>query len=148
MCLFFFCTSFYRTLRCRFSSIINYRYSAFLLIRIEGEGEEPLIPMYTANESSINVWFSFMYSQKWTVQPPYIQNRIIIFCLPIPTLINQWEFYIFPGSACLFCCSQTRGRILEIYKTLIFTWMYKLEIGTETEQFSEKKYIFGIFVAV
>ncbi len=33
------------------------------------------------------------------------QNRILMFCLPIPTLIYLWEIYIFPGSACLFCCS-------------------------------------------
>jgi hypothetical protein len=37
-----------------------------------------------------------------TVQPCYFQNRIIMFCLPIPTLINLWEIYIFPGSVCLF----------------------------------------------
>ncbi len=30
-------------------------------------------------ESSINVWFPFMYSQKWNC---YFQNRIINFCLP------------------------------------------------------------------
>ncbi len=29
-----------------------------------------------------------------TVQPPYFQYRIIMFCLPIPTLIFLWEIYI------------------------------------------------------
>ncbi len=33
---------------------------------------------------------------KETVQPPYLQNIIIMFCLPIPTLIQYlWEIYIF-----------------------------------------------------
>ncbi len=27
----------------------------------------------------------------------YFQNRIIMFCLPVPTLIYLWEIYIFPG---------------------------------------------------
>jgi hypothetical protein len=51
-------------------------------------------------ESNINFWFPFMYSQKWTVRPPYFQNRVIMFCLPIPTLIYLWEI------GCLFCCSE------------------------------------------
>jgi hypothetical protein len=45
-------------------------------------------------KSYINVWFSFMYSQKWNC---YFQNRIIMFCLPVPSLIYPWEIYIFPG---------------------------------------------------
>ena len=32
-------------------------------------------------------------SRNETVQPPYFQNRITIFCLPIPTLIYLWEIY-------------------------------------------------------
>ncbi len=35
-------------------------------------------------ESNINVWFPFMYSQKWNC---YFQNRSMMFCLPVPTLI-------------------------------------------------------------
>jgi hypothetical protein len=50
-----------------------------------------------------------------TMQPPYFQNRIIMFCLLIPTLIYLWEIYIFPGWVCLFCCSQICGPILGIY---------------------------------
>ncbi len=52
-------------------------------------------------ESNMNVWLTFMYSQKWNC---YFQNRIILFCLPVPTLIYLWEIHIFPGSVCLFCC--------------------------------------------
>ncbi len=54
-------------------------------------------------ESNINVWLPFMYSQKYNC---YFQNRIIMFCLPIPTLIYLLEIYTFPGSVCLFCCKK------------------------------------------
>ncbi len=65
-------------------------------------------------ESSINVWFPFMYSLKWNC---YFLNRIIMFCLPVPTPICLWvwEIYIFPGSVCLLCCREICGPILEIY---------------------------------
>ncbi len=55
------------------------------------------------------------------VQPRYFQNRIKkkkMFCLPIPTLIFLWEIDIFPGSVCLFVCSQICGPILGIFKFL------------------------------
>ncbi len=45
-------------------------------------------------ESNINFGFPFIYSQKWNC---YLQNRIIMFCLLVPTLIYLWEIYIFPG---------------------------------------------------
>ncbi len=79
-------------------------------------------------ESNINVWFPFMYSQKWTERPHYFQNRIIMFCLPFPTVIYLWEVYIFPGSVCLFCSSQICEPILRIYKLLTDTWIRKLEL--------------------
>ncbi len=52
-------------------------------------------------ESNVNVWFPFMYSKKRNC---YFHKRIIMFCLPVPTLIYLWEIYIFSGSVCLFCC--------------------------------------------
>ncbi len=73
--------------------------------------------------SNIIVWFPFVESQKWNC---YFQNRVIMFCLPVPTLIYPWEIYIFPGSVCLFCCREICGLILEIYKSLTDTWMWKL----------------------
>jgi hypothetical protein len=66
-------------------------------------------------ESNINVWFPFMYSEKWNC---CFQNRIIKSCLPVPKLIYLWEIYIFPGSVCLFCCREICGPILGIYKSL------------------------------
>ncbi len=81
-----------------------------------------------------------------TVQPLYFQNSIIMFCLPIPTLIYLWEIYIFPGSVCLFCCRQKCGLILGIYKSLTDTWMRKLGLRPRNSQ--KKEYINGIFIAV
>jgi hypothetical protein len=75
-------------------------------------------------ESNINVWFPFTYSQKWNCALCSLvncKNRILMFCFPIPTLIYLCEIYIFPGSVCLFCCSQICGTILGIYKSLTQT---------------------------
>ncbi len=82
-----------------------------------------VLQMKSQWESNINVWFPFMYSQKWNC---YFQNRIIMFCLSVPSLIYMWEIYIFPGSVCLFCCREICGPILGIYKSLTDTWMSKL----------------------
>ncbi len=79
----------------------------------------------------INVLFPFIESQKWNC---YFQNRIIMFCLPVPTLIYLWEIYIFPGSVCLFCCRKICGVILGIYKSLTDTWMWKLGLRSRNSQ--------------
>ncbi len=59
---------------------------------------------HTANEGPVRIQYKCLV-------PIYVfpemklcslQNRIIMFCLPIPTLIYLLEIYIFPGS---FCCS-------------------------------------------
>jgi hypothetical protein len=71
---------------------------------------------------------------------------LVMFCLPIPTLIYLWEIYIFPGSVCLFCWA----------KDVDQSWEYIIRWQThECEnwdwgraQFSEKEYINEIFVAV
>ncbi len=44
-------------------------------------------------ESNINLWFPFMYSQRWNC---YFQNRLVMFCLPVPTRL--WftiSYYIY-----------------------------------------------------
>ncbi len=74
-------------------------------------------------KSNINVWFTFMYSQKWNC---YFQNRIIMICLPVPTLIYLWKIYMFPGLVCLFGCSKIGIPILKEKKSLTDTWMWKL----------------------
>jgi hypothetical protein len=66
-------------------------------------------------ESNINVWFPFMYSQKWNC---YFQNRIIMCCFSFPSLIYLWEMYIFQGSVHM-----------------------NVEIKTEAAQSPEKEYV-------
>ena len=61
-----------------------------------------------------------------TVQRPYFQNRIIMFCFPIPAIIYLWEIYILPGSVCLFCCREICGMIQGIHKSLTDTLKWKL----------------------
>ncbi len=51
-----------------------------------------------------------------------------MFCLPISTFMYLWAIYIFPGSVCLFCCSQIGRPVLGIYKSFTDTWME--ELGT------------------
>ncbi len=76
--------------------------------------------------SNINVWFRFMYSQKW--------NRIKIFCLQISTfMLYLWAVFIFPVLTCLFFCSQTGRPILVIYKSLFP--IHECVIGKQTAQF-------------
>jgi hypothetical protein len=82
-------------------------------------------------ESNRNVWFPFMYSQTWNCN---FQNRIIMFCLPVPTLIYLWEIYIFPGSVCLFCCRKICGLILGINKSLTDTKMLTLWLRSRNSQ--------------
>ncbi len=83
-------------------------------------------------ESNINVWFPFMYSQKLNF---YFQNRIIMFCFPVPSLIYFREIDIFPVSVCLFCCREICGPILGIlYKSLTDTWMWKLGLRPRNSQ--------------
>ncbi len=48
-----------------------------------------------------------------TVQCPYFQNRIIMFCFTISTLIYLWEIYIFPGSVCIFAAAKCVDRSWE-----------------------------------
>jgi hypothetical protein len=41
----------------------------------------------TANEGPVRIQSHLCIPRNETVEPPYFQNRIIMFCLPIPTLI-------------------------------------------------------------
>jgi hypothetical protein len=47
----------------------------------------PTLQMKGRWEFNVNVWSPFMYYQKWNY---YFQNRIKMFCLPVPTLIFLW----------------------------------------------------------
>ncbi len=78
-----------------------------------------------------HVCFPIMNSQKWNC---YFQNRIIMSCLPIPTLIYLWEIYIFPGFVGLFCYREICGQILGTNKSLTDTWMWKLGLRPRNSQ--------------
>ena len=60
-------------------------------------------------QSNINVWFLFMYSQKWNCAASLF-----------PRENYNVQSTIFPGS---FCCSQICGQILGIYNLLTGTCM-------------------------
>ncbi len=72
-----------------------------------------------------------IYSQKLKCD---FQNRIIMFCLPVPTLWYLWEIYIIPGSVYLFCCREICGPILVTDKSLTDTWMWTLELRPRNSQ--------------
>ncbi len=81
--------------------------------------------LHTANDGPVRIQQKCLvpiYVFPETVQPCYFQNRYMMFCLPIRTLIYSiCERFIycivFPGAVCLFCCSQICGPILRIYKS-------------------------------
>ncbi len=107
------------TYRHKILQYIDIRLNAFLSLILSFLCMDKL-QMKGWRESNINVWVPIMSSQNWNC---YFQNRIIMFCLPVPELIYLWDIYIFPGSVCLFCCRKICGRI---YKSLTDTWRWKL----------------------
>ncbi len=64
------------------------------------------------------------YSQKSNCSAP----------VPISTFMCMWAIYIFQRSICLFCCRKICGPILEIYKSLTDTWMWKLGLRSRNSQ--------------
>jgi hypothetical protein len=80
------------------------------------------------------------------VQPPYFQNRIIMFYLPFLTLIYICERIIYFQDPSVYFLQPNMwtdpGNIYITHKHL------NVEIGTEAVQFPEKVYINGIFLAV
>ncbi len=86
----------------------------------------------------------FFIPRNETMQPPYFQSRIIMFCFPIPTLILYIrEIYI---------CFQDRSLYFATAKYVTDPGNIKIarrhmnvEIGAEAAQFPEKEHINGIF---
>jgi hypothetical protein len=91
----------------------------------------------TANEGLVRIQYKclvpiYVFPEMKLLFP----NRIIMFCLPVPTLINLWEIYIYPGSVCLFCCRKIYGPILGIYNhsQTRDKWMLKLGLRPRNSQ--------------
>jgi hypothetical protein len=83
-------------------------------------------------ESNINVWFPFIYSQKWNC---YFQIRVIhnILSPSSYTHISVRDLYI--SRICrLFCCRKICGPILGIYKSITDTWIWKLGLRPHNSQ--------------
>ncbi len=96
--------------------------TGFLLANILGhtanEGSERiqykcLVPIYVLPEMKLRRCF---------------QNRNIMFCLPISTVMSLWAIYIFTISVCLFCCSQIGrlilGTVYNFFFLLFFFFIY------------------------
>ncbi len=58
------------------------------------------------------------YSQKWNGAAT----------VPIPTFMFLWVIYISIPTVCLFWCRKISGPIVGIYKSLAYTWMWKLAL--------------------
>ncbi len=81
-----------------------------------------------------------------TVQPPYFQNRIIMFCLPVPTLISVRDLYNFQDRSAYFAAAKYVDQSWEFINRS--NRHMNVEIRTEATQFLEKEYINWNFVAV
>ncbi len=56
-------------------------------------------------------------------------NKIIMFCLPIPTVIYMWEILYFQDRCLSIFLQPVCGLILQIYKLLTDTWCENLDWG-------------------
>ncbi len=96
--------------------------------------------LYTAIEGPVRIQCKYLdsdlcFPRNETARLRCLQNIIIMFCLLISTFMYLWAIYIFPGSVCIFCCSQIGRLIMGVYKSLTDTWMWN-----KAEQFHTWEY--------
>jgi hypothetical protein len=72
------------------------------------------------------------------------QKRNCVASVPISTFMCLWAIYIFPGSVHIFSCSRIGRPIEGIYKSLTYTWMWKL--GLRPTNFFFMNICFKFFV--
>ncbi len=90
-----------------------YRWAALTANERAGEIQNKcLVPIYVFTEIKLRA--SLFPKQNYNVLSPNF------------TFMYLWAINIFPGSVCLFCCSQIGRPILGIYKSLTETWMKEL----------------------
>ncbi len=82
-----------------------------------------------------------------TVQPPYFQDRIIMFCLAIYTHISVRDLFNSRIGQSILLQPNLWTDPGNINHSQSHRHM-NVEIGTEAAQFPEKEYINGIFLAV
>ncbi len=100
----------------------------------------------------------FMYSQKWdycalcSVQSSYFQNRIILFCLPIPTLILLYiylcEIYIFQDRSVYFAATKYVDGSWEFYKSLTDTWMWNSGLRPRNNEYIKAIFVAGVGIFI
>jgi hypothetical protein len=73
-------------------------------------------------ESNKNVWFPFMYYQKWNCEASLFPRQNYNVLSPKPYTHIPVRDYIFPGLFCLFCCSQICGPIPGIHDIWCGNW--------------------------
>ncbi len=91
--------------------------------------------------TNINVWFPFMYSQKWNFAAfLFLKENFYVLSPNSNTHMSLRDLYISRiGLSNLLQLNTICGLILGIYESLTDTWICKL--GTEAAQFPEKEYI-------
>ncbi len=76
----------------------------------------PTLQMKGRWASNINVWYRFyVFPEMKLLGLIFPKQNYDVLSPNFPTFMHLWAIYTFPGSICLFCCSQIDRPILGIY---------------------------------